>query len=374
MGRSLKIATIRGIDVRVHITFPLIVLWAAVEWGAGDGFSPSDALYGIVLVLLLFACVVLHELGHSLTAMRFGVRVRDITLLPIGGVAQMRKMPDKPRQELAVAVAGPAVNVGIALVLGALIWAFSLSHPYVSPIRMLRLMLRPGVQGAFFYLFFANIGMALFNLIPAFPMDGGRILRAVLSMGVNPARATIIAARVGQTLSVGFLIAGVYFYNPMLMVAGVFIFYGAVGELRLANLQKILSGITAGQVVGESSAPTLDPNQALGTVTQLAVFNSEPNYPVVEDGKVIGVLAIPTLNQALKQHGPWAPVRDAMAVYSVNAQASDTLLDVQQLMADAESDTVQVCDDGGFRGILTRQHITQLYLRLTNQRPLLASK
>src|SRR5579859_7405506 len=138
MGRSLKIASVRGIDVRLHITFPLIVLWAAIDWGAGSYLGWRGALYGIALVLLLFVCVVLHELGHSLVSMHFGGLVKDITLLPIGGVAQMRRMPGKPMQELLIALAGPAVNVAIAAVLGVLVWT---SRDGYLPIfwRLLRL-------------------------------------------------------------------------------------------------------------------------------------------------------------------------------------------------------------------------------------------
>ncbi|HEU0168710.1 MAG TPA: site-2 protease family protein, partial [Chloroflexota bacterium] len=128
MGRSLRIATVSGIDVRVHITFPLILVWAALNWGAGSFFGWRGAVYGVVLVLLLFVCVVLHELGHSLVAMHYGVRVKDITLLPIGGVAQLRRMPGKPKQELLVALAGPAVNVGITIVLAAVYYLSVQGH------------------------------------------------------------------------------------------------------------------------------------------------------------------------------------------------------------------------------------------------------
>ena len=356
MGRSLRIGSVRGIDVRLHITFPLIVLWAAIDWGAGSDLGWTGALYGVVLVLLLFVCVVLHELGHSLMAMHFGSMVKDITLLPIGGVAQMRRMPAKPIHELLVALAGPAVNVAIALVLGGLFW---ISRDGNVPIiwRLLRMAMRPGMNGVLVYLLLANAGMALFNLVPAFPMDGGRVLRALLSLGVGHTRATMVAARVGQVVSVLFLLAAFRLMNPVLMLVGFFIFTGAAQELRSAQVRRVLGSITAGQALGLSNAPVLDPDQELGSVTQLAIFNHEPDFPVMRDGQLLGVLHIPDLNEAIREHGPWAPVSEAMIVQRLKANASDTLFDVEQMLVEHEADAVSVTGDSGFLGILTRQRI-----------------
>ncbi|HLY64225.1 MAG TPA: site-2 protease family protein [Chloroflexota bacterium] len=357
MGRSLKVGSVRGIDIRLHITFPLIVLWAALDWGAGSSLAWQGALYGAEMVLLLFVCVVLHELGHSLMAMRYGVRVKDITLLPIGGVAQMRRMPAKPRQELLVALAGPAVNVVIAGLLGALVWGSYQGH-LPSIFRLLRLALHPSVPGLVIYMLLANAGMALFNMLPAFPMDGGRVLRALLSMMVGNAKATAIAARVGQVLAVGFLLFSIYRFSPVLMLVGFFIFTGASGELRGAQVRRVLDSITAGQAVSLSTAPVLDPDQALGSITQLAIFNKEPDFPVMQDGRMLGLLHVAELNALMREHGPWAPVSAAMRSLPLSAKASDSLYDVEQLLAEAEADAVTVSDDNnGFLGVLTRQRI-----------------
>ena len=356
MSRSLRIGSVRGIDVRLHFTFPLIVLWAAIDWGAGSYLGWQGALYGVVLVLLLFVCVVLHELGHSLVAMHFGGRVKDITLLPIGGVAQMRRMPGKPGQELLIALAGPAVNVAIALVLGAIFW---MSRDGNLPViwRIVRMAMRPGLNGLLVYLLLANAGMALFNLLPAFPMDGGRVLRALLTMGIGHMKATTVAARIGQLVSVGFFIGAIHLLNPVLMLVGFFIFTGAAQELRGAQVRRVLDSITAGQALGLSSAPVLDPDQELGSVTQLAIFNHEPDFPVMRDGQLVGALHIASLNDAMREHGPWAPVSAAMTVQSLRANASDTLYDVDQLLAENEAEAVSVTGDNGFLGILTRQRI-----------------
>ncbi|HVA26237.1 MAG TPA: site-2 protease family protein [Chloroflexota bacterium] len=356
MGRSLRIGSVRGIDVRLHVTFPLIVLWAAIDWGAGSYLGWQGALYGVTLVLLLFVCVVLHELGHSLVAIHFGGRVKDITLLPIGGVAQMRRMPGKPVHELLVALAGPAVNIGIGLALGVVLWASRDGHlPVIW--RLIGMAMRPGINGLLVYLLLANAGMAVFNLLPAFPMDGGRVLRALLTMGIGHVKATLVAARIGQLVSVGFFIGAIHLLNPVLMLVGFFIFTGAAQELRGAQVRRVLDSITAGQALGMTNAPVLDPDQELGSVTQLAVFNHEPDFPVMRDGQLLGALHIPSLNEAMREHGPWAPVSAAMTVQSLRANASDTLYDVEQLLAEHEAEAVSVTGDSGFLGILTRQRI-----------------
>lgn len=356
MGRSLRIGSIRGIDVRLHITFPLIVLWVALDWGASSYLGWRGALYGAALVLLLFACVVLHELGHSLVAMHFGYRVKDITLLPIGGVAQMRRMPAKPAHELLVALAGPAVNLAIALLLGGLFW-ISRDGNFPVAWRLLRMTMRPGPSGVLAYLLVANAGMALFNLLPAFPMDGGRVLRALLAMGAGQLRATLVAARTGQVISVIFFLAAFRIMNPILMLIGFFIFTGAAQELRGAQVRRVLGSITAGQALGLSQAPVLDPDQELGSVTQLAIFSHEPDFPVIRDGQLLGVLHVASLNDAIKEHGPWAPVSAAMVVQRLRAKASDTLFDVEQMLVEHEADAVSVTGESGFLGILTRQRI-----------------
>jgi CBS domain-containing protein len=282
--------------------------------------------------------------------------VKDITLLPIGGVAQMRRMPAKPVHELLVALAGPAVNIAIALALGALFWV---SRDGQIPIiwRVLRMAMRPGLNGVLVYLLLANAGMALFNLLPAFPMDGGRVLRALLTMGAGHMKATLIAARIGQAVSILFFLAAFRMMNPVLMLVGFFIFTGAAQELRGAQVRRALDSITAGQALGFSSAPVLDPDQELGSVTQLAIFNHEPDFPVVRDGQLVGALHIASLNDAMREHGPWAPVSAAMTVQSLRANANDTLYDVEQLLAENEADAVSVTGDSGFLGILTRQRI-----------------
>jgi stage IV sporulation protein FB len=200
MNWSLKLLKVKGIDIKIHLTFVLILIWAAYRWSVNTGEGMQGALFGIVATLLLFFSVTLHELGHSLQALKYGVKVRDITLMPMGGLAQMDEIPEEPNKELRIALAGPLVNFGIAALLigiGALLDARAL-----LPLNELYASLgHVSWSGLLAYLTSANLMLGFFNLIPAFPMDGGRILRALLAKRMNHAKATKVAAQIGQGLA-----------------------------------------------------------------------------------------------------------------------------------------------------------------------------
>src|SRR5512139_2256813 len=219
MKTSFRVARIAGIDINVHVTFGLILLFGAIQWGIPYG--ARGALFGALLMLVLFMCVVLHELGHSLVAQAFGIPVRDITLLPIGGVARMEKNPSKPVHELLIAAAGPLVNVALATML----WiATDVGATLAStPVPDLAKQMTPGLPTALLWLFLSNVFLAAFNLIPAFPMDGGRMLRAVLALSLGFGSATRIAAAVGQILAMGFGLFGLVTGNFLLVLVGVFV-------------------------------------------------------------------------------------------------------------------------------------------------------
>src|SRR5512147_1158685 len=220
MKWSWKIGTLAGIELRIHVTFLLLLGWVgAAHWMSGK--SLDAALNGLAFILALFGCVLLHELGHSLAARKYGIPTRDITLLPIGGVARLERMPEKPAQEFWVALAGPAVNVVIAALLFA--W-LNITNGW-APLSRLNVASGPFLER----LLVANVWLVLFNLIPAFPMDGGRVLRAVLASRMEYVRATQIAAVVGQGLALVFgLIA--LFGNPMLLFIALFVWIGASQE------------------------------------------------------------------------------------------------------------------------------------------------
>ncbi|MEI6071556.1 MAG: site-2 protease family protein [Verrucomicrobiae bacterium] len=226
MRWSYRIARVAGIDVKIHVTFLLLLAWFGwMYWQAG---GMAGAVQGVGFTLLLFLCVLLHEFGHAFAARAYGIRTPDITLLPIGGVARLERMPDKPVQELVVALAGPAVNVVIGTILIFVLAAkFSMAH--FTGLDSLGSSLTA-------QLLEINIMLVAFNAIPAFPMDGGRVLRALLAMRLDHVLATTIAARVGQVLAVGFAVVG-YFESPMLVFIALFIFSGAQQELAYARFR-----------------------------------------------------------------------------------------------------------------------------------------
>jgi stage IV sporulation protein FB len=219
MKWSYRIARIAGIDIRIHLTFLLLPLFFGItDWQSGGAAAAAES---VAFILVLFFCVLLHELGHALAGRAFGIRTPDITLLPIGGVARMERIPAYPLQELVIAVAGPAVNVVIA---GAIYSWLALAGAVGTS----------GLNGFLNGLALVNVGLVVFNCIPAFPMDGGRVLRALLAMRLRYLTATKIAVRIGQAIALLFAAAG-FFWNPMLVLVAVFVFGGAQQELEYAK-------------------------------------------------------------------------------------------------------------------------------------------
>jgi Zn-dependent protease len=236
---SWNIGRLAGIELRIHATFVLLIAWVGAScWMANQ--SIGAVLAGVVFMLALFSCVVLHEMGHALAAKRFGVPTKDITLLPIGGVARLERMPEEPSQELWIALAGPAVNVALAALLYG--W-LSFKHEW-EPLSRLHV-----ATGPFFErLLVANISLVLFNLIPAFPMDGGRILRAILAWRMPHLRATRIASQVGQGLAFVLGATGL-FTNPMLILIALFVWLGASQEAASVEMKAALSGTPVREVM-----------------------------------------------------------------------------------------------------------------------------
>lgn len=233
MKWSYRLGRIAGIDVNIHATFALLIAWVLLtHWLTGQ--TLNAAIGGLAFVTAIFGCVLLHELGHALAARRFGIGTRDITLLPIGGVARLERVPEKPIQELWVALAGPAVNVVIAATLYA--WLL-LTHQLV-PLSQLGVATGPFVER----LLIVNLILIVFNMIPAFPIDGGRCVRALLALRLEYAKATRIAAGLGQVITVGFVVLGL-FSNPFLLLIGVFVWIGAAQEARYVTLTAAFRGI-----------------------------------------------------------------------------------------------------------------------------------
>jgi Zn-dependent protease/CBS domain-containing protein len=297
MRWSLQIASVAGIPIRIHATFGLIILWIFGSYlVAGRGVL--TAIEGVVLLLAVFACVVLHELGHALTAKRYGVRTRDITLWPIGGVARLERIPERPSQEVAIAVAGPAVNVVIALALAML--------PGVLPAALgdLRALLghASGIPESFLGdLLFVNLILVLFNLIPAFPMDGGRVLRALLAMRFEYVRATQIAAGIGQGFALLFALYGLLGTQPMLLFIAFFVFIAAGQEAAQVQWRYAFDGTPVSRAMIRDFR-ALRAGDPIALAVQMLIEGHQQDFPVLGDrpgDPPVGVLTRADLLTAL---------------------------------------------------------------------------
>jgi stage IV sporulation protein FB len=353
MRWTFHIARIAGIDVKIHATFLLLLAFYGFAF-FGQGGLPA-AIQGVVFIALVFLCVLLHEFGHALAARRYGINTPDITLLPIGGLARLDRMPEKPSEELVVAIAGPLVNVIIAAVL--------------APFVPLVMMAKPEVLEHFGFglipqLFFANCILVVFNLIPAFPMDGGRILRAFLAMRMDYTKATNIAATIGQTLAfAGALCALVWWKNPMLMLVAIFVFFGAQSEAAHAQMRSITSGLRVRDAM-VTRFEVLPRNATLHDAVQAVLNTSQHDFPIVDEtGTVIGVLTRDDLIVALRESGAQTPVIASMRanVPSLNPM---TFFDrAQAVMQECGSPALPVIDHfGRLVGLFTHENVGELIL------------
>lgn len=347
MKWSWKIGRLAGIEVRVHATFFLLVTWVA--WGnyAAQG-SAQAALDGVLFIALLFGIVVLHELGHALTARRYGVATRDITLLPIGGVARLERMPENPRHELAVAVAGPAVNVVLAAALAGIGLALGID-------------LRPGAaaDNLLAQLVWINVALATFNMLPAFPLDGGRALRAFLAMRMPEVRATEVAATLGQGLAVVLGIVGL-FGNVVLLLIAVFIWMGARAEVSAAQIKDVMSGLTAGQAAIRE-LHVLHPDDRVSTAVEHALHGFQRDFPVLEHGQVAGVLSNRAILSALSEDGRDLVVATVMEPNPAIVLPTMGLSKALETLQAAPCHCVLVVDGGGeLVGMLTVDAVGEL--------------
>jgi Zn-dependent protease len=351
MKWSALLGRFAGIDVYVHATFFLLLGWFTwIYWVQTGTFA--GVLTGLTLIILLFGCVLLHEYGHALTARRYGIETRNITLLPIGGLALLERMPTDPRQEIVVALAGPAVNVVIAIFL-YLILAVSGSSHLLTSVGL-------GQGGVLPSLLAANIMLVLFNLLPAFPMDGGRVLRAALSMRTDRVRATRMAAQIGQTLAVGLGILGLM-GNPFLILIAVFVWIGAAAEATSVEINDRLAGQPAGRAM-MTDFLSLSPDDNLSRAVDLTLAGTQKDFPVLRDGRAEGVLTQNALFTGLRTLGEDASVESVMTdVHIVEiTRPLDGLLEELQ-----GSGARLVCVTDGQRlvGIVDLENITE-YLRI----------
>jgi Zn-dependent protease len=351
MRWSLKIGRLFGIDVFLHFTFLLLLVFLGlVFWKTTQSFVA--ALRGIAFLIALFGCVVLHELGHALMARRYGIRTRDITLLPIGGVARLEKMPEKPMQELWVALAGPAVNVVIAAIL--FLW-LSATNGF-TPMETMSMTGSAMLQ----QLMVVNLFLVAFNLLPAFPMDGGRVLRALLATAMGRRRATAIAANIGQVMAIVFGIVG-FLYNPILIFIAIFVYLGAQAEAGVAELQSALEGLSVrdGMMTRFRTLSAMDP---LGKAVDELLAGSQQEFPVMEQNRPVGILRRNDLVKALSEGRFNAAVGEAMCRDCEAVNETDSLRRVVESMHARQCASVPVLRDGQMIGLLTLDNVNEMIL------------
>ena len=277
MNWTVKLARIVDIDIYIHYTFFLLLAWFAWRGYAVSG-SLMAAADNVTFIVALFGCVVLHEFGHALTARRYGIKTEHITLLPIGGVAAMQDIPKQPRQEIAIAIAGPLVNVVIALVIAA--------YLKLNPMGFDNAQLLNGQWPFLYELLFVNIFLAAFNLVPAFPMDGGRVLRGLLALKLEHAKATLWASRVGKFFAVAFIAYGLVSNNFMLGLIGVFIFMGAAGENRLVQFKHQVKNLPIIHVANAQFTRLSWQSMLSQVAVQIDNFADQAIYPIGDEAKL----------------------------------------------------------------------------------------
>ena len=351
MKWSWKLGRFAGIDVYVHATFLLIIGWVALEHWI-QGRSLAAVLSGIVFILALFGCILLHEYGHALTARRYGIRTRDITLLPIGGLARLERMPDDPRQELWVALAGPAVNLVIAI----LLWAWLRLTIGFEPVQQLGV-----VRGAFLYrLMIVNVFLVLFNMLPAFPMDGGRVVRGLLAIRMVYTRATDIAAVIGQGMAILFGFLGL-FVSPFLLFIALFVWMGAAQESGLVQVRSAFSGIPVARAM-ITNFETLSGHHTLGHAVDRILAGSQQDFPVLEGERLVGVLTRTDLLAELGRQGREAKVEDVMKREFQVVDSSEMLEVAVVRLHDCRCRTLPVLHGGELVGLVTMDNLGEFVM------------
>jgi Zn-dependent protease/predicted transcriptional regulator len=352
MKSSLRIGSIARIGIYVHWTFALLIagIFAYYLWRGQD---VAAAVVGVALILAVFACVVFHELGHALTARRFDVPTKDITLYPIGGVARLQRIPEEPMHEFWIAVAGPAVNVVIAAVLFLFIVAFG---GVLSP----EVLMQPGVS-FLSTLMWLNVILVLFNLLPAFPMDGGRVLRALLATRIDYARATEIAASVGQGMAILFGLVGLISFNPILLFIAMFVYVGAQQEARFAMMRSLTQGISVRQAM-MTRYRTLSSDDTLAVAVAELIAGSDQDFPVVDDGRLVGVLTRKDLMKALAEQGRDVRVGDVIGAECFSVEDSAMLDEAFVQMQASACPVVPVTRNDRLVGVLTLENVGELMM------------
>jgi Zn-dependent protease/CBS domain-containing protein len=355
MGGAFKIGRVAGIDLKVHWTFFLLLAFYAFAGYQGSG-SLTNALVTALIIVALFVCVVLHEYGHSLVAQRLGIEIQDITVLPIGGVARLKSLPERPWDEVKIAIAGPLVNVvlapiffAIALLLGA------------GPFDIANIVQGGNSLGQIFaYLGFINVGLVVFNLIPAFPLDGGRVLRGLLATRLGVVRATDVSAAIGQFFAAAFFLIGLLGGNFLLALVAVFIFFGATGEAQMVRQHEQTHGLKVSDVMGtKPRTETVTPSHTFGQVLDSVIHGYQEDFPVLdESGNLVGMLTRDEIMTAAHSPERYSSVRDLMKsnVPTISSQA-DLFEEGLGILQQSGLRALPVTENGELVGMLTIEDV-----------------
>ncbi|MGH9434326.1 MAG: site-2 protease family protein, partial [Terriglobia bacterium] len=346
-----KICRIAGIDLYIHATFWLLILFILFLYWM-HGHDAVTALWGVIFVMVIFACIVLHELGHALVARRYGIKTRDITLLPIGGLARLERMPDDPRHEFWVAVAGIIVNLIIAGAIFVLL-------------TVLGIRVSAGFQwvgGNFLNkLMWVNVWLALFNLIPAFPMDGGRVLRALLATRMEYTQATQIAARIGQAIAFFFGLVGLVTGDFLLLFIALFVWMGAEQEAAMSQMKTSLGSIPVQRVM-LTDFRTLNPDDPLSRAIEYMLAGWQHDFPVVFGERVLGILTREDLMKTLAEKGSGGLIRDAMRREFQVADSHEMLEHALATLRESNARSLPVLHDGQLVGMLTMDNVGEFVM------------
>lgn len=350
MKWSFQIGKLFGIPIRVHITFLLLLLFIGIV-GSRQG-GGSGAVFGMVSIIFIFICVVLHEVGHSLTAIHYGIEVKEIVLMPIGGVSRMEDIPEDPKKEIVISVVGPLVSFGLALVFFIIAKVTNQN----TDIRALSLFSGNLVAN----LFWINLILGMFNLVPAFPMDGGRVLRGILATGMESLKATKIAVGVGQAFAILLFFFGIFFNWWMALIA-IFIYLGAEGEERMVALRTTL-GKSRVKMAMLTDVQTISPHQTVGDVLENICHGFQQDFPVVEEGEVVGILTKETIFSTLHKHEKSTLVRDVMQKDFISTTEDAPLSDIFKKMTAEKLSVVPVMRGKELRGMINIEQIGKYHM------------
>jgi Zn-dependent protease/CBS domain-containing protein len=353
---SWRVGRIAGVDLYIHVTFPLLFAWIALN-GFGRGANARTVLFTLALTLAVFVIVVLHEGAHALTARRFGIRTRDITLLPIGGIARLERMPREPREELLITVAGPAVNVALAALLYGLLVVGGVSD--VRP-ELEKAATAVTLTSAMAQLIAINVWLAVFNLLPAFPMDGGRALRAILVMRTRDyTRATVKAARVGRVFALIFALVGIFaLASPMLAIIAVFIWIAGTSEALSVQTSALLEHVPVESVM-ITDFRTLSPTDTLERAAELMIEGFQQDFPVTARDRLVGLLTRRDLLKGLAQAGASSTVGDAMQHHFSTASVNERADAAFERLSGMRGTAMPVVRGDELVGVLTAENVSE---------------